>query len=304
MRDDRGNWYLLTALVLGLALGLLISWKLYTVSYVNTEPKSLRDDFKDQYRALIAAAYAANNDLEAARARLAYIGDEDPAAALTEQAQRVALSNRPQAEVAAELSALTRLASAIEQPPTPSPAAPIASPSSPPEGAEASPSSTPTVEVTPTLVSSATPSPVVVISPGAASASPAPRNPTRTPTPLPTRTPTPTPGAPFVLQRQLFVCNQKLPQPLIQVQTRDAASQPVPGVEIVVAWQDGEEHFFTGLKPELGLGYADFTMTPGVVYSLRLAEGGETLNDLTPQECETVDGTRYWGSWLLMFVQP
>ncbi|MBI1865988.1 MAG: HD-GYP domain-containing protein, partial [Nitrospirae bacterium] len=43
-------------------------------------------------------------------------------------------------------------------------------------------------------------------------------------------------------------------------------------IEIVVVWDAGEDHFFTGLKPELGQGYADFTMTEGVSYTLRLAE--------------------------------
>ncbi len=55
----------------------------------------------------------------------------------------------------------------------------------------------------------------------------------------------------------------------------DAAEQPVPSVELVVTWDGGEDHFFTGLKPELGLGYADFVMTPEVVYSIRLADGGQ-----------------------------
>jgi hypothetical protein len=85
---------------------------------------------------------------------------------------------------------------------------------------------------------------------------------------------------------------------------QDASGQPAPGVEVVVSWDGGEDRFFTGLKPELGLGYADFSMTPGVDYSLRLAQGGDLVSGLATSECESSSGERYWGSWLLMFAQP
>jgi hypothetical protein len=75
-------------------------------------------------------------------------------------------------------------------------------------------------------------------------------------------------------------------------------------VELIVTWQGGEDHFFTGLKPELGLGYADFTMTPGVEYTLQLGAGGEPVTDLKPAECQAAGGARYWGSWRLIFIQP
>jgi hypothetical protein len=91
---------------------------------------------------------------------------------------------------------------------------------------------------------------------------------------------------------------------LIQVETRDAAGQPVPGIEVIVTWESGEDRFFTGLKPELGAGYADFNMTPGESYRVRLADGGDPLLDLTAVECEAEDGSRYWGSWKLVFQQP
>jgi len=130
------------------------------------------------------------------------------------------------------------------------------------------------------------------------------RTPLPTDTPLPTRTPTATPGAPFVLREQTLVCEQTLRDPLIQVFVEDIDGRPVPGVEVVVNWDEGENHFFTGVKPELGMGYADFIMTPDVVYSLRLVAGGEIFPDLTPAECETAAGSQYWGSWLLVFEQP
>jgi len=45
-------------------------------------------------------------------------------------------------------------------------------------------------------------------------------------------------------------------------------------------------------------------MTPGIVYELRLADGGEPVPGLTAPECEIEGGERYWGSWALLFRQP
>ena len=101
-----------------------------------------------------------------------------------------------------------------------------------------------------------------------------------------------------------MVCNISQPSPLIQVELRDAAGQPVPSVEVFVTWQVGQDHFFTGLHPGLDLGYGDFAMAPDSVYSIHLADGGPAVSDLSAAECEAEDGSRYWGSWYLVFVQP
>ena len=88
MEQKRGNWYLLTALILGLTLGLVYSWVISPVLQVDTHPDSLRPDYKDIYRSMISRAYLANNNIPRAEARLELIGDEEPALALAAQAQR------------------------------------------------------------------------------------------------------------------------------------------------------------------------------------------------------------------------
>jgi hypothetical protein len=128
--------------------------------------------------------------------------------------------------------------------------------------------------------------------------------PTHTPTPPPTRTPTVTPGAPFELLSQEQVCDPLLAGPLLQVVVRDAAGQPVPGIEVIVVWDAGQDHFFTGLKPELGLGYGDFAMTEDVTYTLQLAHSDEPITGLTAEDCVGPDGELFLGSWRLTFVQP
>lgn len=295
MREEqRGSLYLLTGVIIGIALGLTYAWLIDPVTYVDTAPDTLRQDFKEQYCALVAAAFMANHDLARAKARLDLLHDPNIAQTLTLLAQRALEQGRPEAES----RALGMLAVALSQGATPAFAfgPPTLSPTPSALATEAQVTSTPLLsEVTPTP----TPPTPLIRTPATTLSTLAPTN-----TPLPTRTPTPTPGAPFVLLEISQVCNPALSQPLIQVQTNDAAGNPVPGVAIVIEWDGRQEQFFTGLKPELGLGYADFTMTPGVSYTLRLADGGEPVPALSATECETEAGERYWGSWLLIFAQP
>jgi len=301
MNDDRGPWYLLTGLVIGVALGLFYAWRVAPVEYKDTHPSMLRAEYKDQYRILVASAYAANGDLARAQARLKNLADPDISRTLTIQAQR-ALAGGSTPE---EAHALGLLAVALSQggspgvsaiqtaPVPPDTALPVASPSFTPaatlEPATSTPESIPAPSLTPTAPASATPT--------QSNAEP-------TITPLPTRTATPTPGAPYVLQSKTPLCDEQIEQPLIMIEANDAAGQPVPGVDVFVSWQGGQDHFFTGLKRELGLGYADFVMTPGESYTVHLADGGEPVPDLIANECAAADGDRFWGSWRLVFIQP
>ena len=292
--DRRGSWYLLTGAVLGIALGLFYSWVISPVEYVDAPPYALRADFKDEYRILVAAAYLYSNDLLRAEDRLKQLKDGEIAQSLAVQAQRALSEGHPEEEV----RALGILAMAIGEglPPI-----------------EASIAPTQVVE-TPLSVRSETPTPVLnqpassLEGPSLATSTttaltPSPQA-TNTEQPTSTAKSTPTQGAAFVLRETRLLCNPNLTQPLIQVVVKDAAGQPIPSVEIRVTWDGGEDQFFTGLKPELGLGYADFLMNPEVVYSLMLIEGGNSVSDLTAAECQLEDGSRYWGSWQLTFTQP
>ncbi|MFQ5616788.1 MAG: hypothetical protein ACE5GO_10085, partial [Anaerolineales bacterium] len=84
-QNKRGPWYLLTGLIIGITIGVLYAWSISPIKYVDTEPASLREDFKEEYRALIAAAYAANRDLARAQARLTLLEDPDIADTLAAQ---------------------------------------------------------------------------------------------------------------------------------------------------------------------------------------------------------------------------
>jgi hypothetical protein len=292
--DRRGSWYLLTGAVLGVAFGLLYSWVISPVEYVDAPPYALRADFKDEYRALVAAAYLYSSDLLRAEDRLAQLKDDETAQSVAEQAQRALAEGHPEGEV----KALGMLAMALSKGVVPVASSVASAQVTKSVSVTNSSSSTPILQQT-----TASPDGSQPANPTQTSTSPVPQM-TYTTVPAMTLTPAPTQGAIFLLKENKLLCNLNQPDPLIQVEVQDSEGNPLPSIELVVTWDGGEDHFFTGLKSEISLGYADFQMTPEVVYSLRLENGGQPVNDLTAAECVADDGSRYWGSWMLTFIQP
>jgi hypothetical protein len=100
------------------------------------------------------------------------------------------------------------------------------------------------------------------------------------------------------------VCDLNLPEGLLQVILMDSRRRQVPGMEIVVTWNGGEDRFFTGFKPEVGDGYADFKMAEAVAYSVRVVQGGATVPNISIPSCTDSSGQPYQGGILLTFQQP
>ncbi len=232
----------------------------------NSAPNTLREPYRGNYLILIAEAYAQTGDLARARVRLSLLDDPQIHDTLAALAQRELARGGSEQEA----QALAGLAARIQL--TPSPVT---------QQSPATRASTVTASVT---------------------ARPA----SMTPTPTPRRTPTPTttPGAPFELSSRQAVCDPEAPAPLIEVNVLDAASEPVPGLEVLVVWDNGQDHFFTGLKPELGLGYGDFAMTPGVTYTVQLKDSANPVTGVSSEACPADSGTSYPGSVELTFTQP
>jgi hypothetical protein len=134
------------------------------------------------------------------------------------------------------------------------------------------------------------------------SATPRP-SPTMTHTPTPPPTLTPTPMVLYQLRSKEKVCNPALDLPLIQVFVFNSSGVPVPGVEVLVLWDQGQDHFFTGLKPQISPGYGDFAMIEGVTYTVLIPDSVETISGLSAEEC-IQDDESYSGSWLLTFEEP
>lgn len=320
MTGKNSYWFLLSGLIIGLALGFLTSWVLAPAEYVNTIPSTLRIDYKDQYRLMIASAYASNGDLLRAYVRLGLM-DQDPVGALKEQSQRMLAASMPVNEV----QPLADLTSALEAHPLPLPSA---TPEQLPTQtatftatvtATASPTKTQRAEITatkirvsPTLTQTAL-SPQTAMSSPTASPSPTVEpSVTVTPKPIatlpqrPTATITPTPGKPYKIIKQSNFCEPTQPG-LLQIVMLDSQGKPAAGVELVITWANGEEHFFTGLKPELGFGYADFNMSEQILYTLTIPNGSTSLSGLRSPKCnlpQNQGGKAYPGGIHLEFKQP
>lgn len=279
----KGNWYLLTGLAIGLLIGLIISWMIAPVKYVDTVPSSLRSDFKNEFRSLIASAFYSTDNFERAAARLELLGDSDPIQALTIQAQNL-LNNGDPTNTAFLLAYLT---SALKQ------------------NTEFVPNLTSTsIEIaSETIDKTASPT-----GNGTTITEVTPSSPQQdgifTLTLRPSSTPSPTPGSPFILKSNQIICDSPQKSLLLQVEVTNSANQPIPGTEIIITWTGGEEHFFTGLKSEISNGYADYLMTPDLVYNFQLAKGGAIVSNLTAPTCSTGGESPNWGGIRLVFQQP
>jgi hypothetical protein len=257
-------------LLFGLGLGLGYAWFLSPVEYTDTEPSLLRADYKAEIVQLIAAAYAADGDVERARARVASLELGDPAGAVTARAQQLAASGADMSSV----QSLADLAAALGG--QPAAVTPIA------QAATLTPA--PTETLVPTPLPSATPfltaTPIVL--PG-----------------LPTVPPI---TGVFTLTSTETLCEAGTP--LLQVVAQTAAGEGLRGVEVIVEWAGGQDRFFTGLKPERGAGYGDFEMQPAIDYTVRLADAPDAAHPARSEPCTDTNGNVTATSVRLTFTQP
>lgn len=278
-RDGRPFWqriaapgWVLLGLLLGLGIGLYYTWIIDPVVYVQAGPARLSQQYKAEYIFLVSQSFAADGNWPRAQQRLAALEDPNlPQTVNTLLETYVRDLQSPEA--------LRHMANLAQQVGAEGGAVAIFAP-------------TPPVLPTPTLAAQVAPTQDV----------PATLTPTSTLPPSPTPPPSPTIPPPatkelaYRLVNQEPVCNQG-DDPLIEVIVQDAAAGPLPGVEVLVTWSEGEDRFFTGFKPDEGAGYADFTLSPEVSYTVALAAGSEEVSGLRLQSCAA--GTE--GGWRLIF---
>ena len=284
---------IIITLLLGLGLGLAYSWLISPLHVVDASPIALRADFKDAYRSAIAASYGATNNLARAQARLALLGDPNSLDALNSQAQRLIASGE-----FAQADQVVALAIALENGTTVVAASTVTS------------TADNTVAVVKEVTATLPPPPPDL--PFQFTETPQSTDPQiietqpviNTATPRPTRTLIPTVGAPFTLIAQDTVCDATLPDGLLQVLVFNSNRRQIAGAKIIITWNSGEEQFFTGLKPEISHGYADYTMSPNIAYTVRLASGSDIASELTAPTCQTPSGETFIGGIKLTFQQP
>lgn len=92
-------------------------------------------------------------------------------------------------------------------------------------------------------------------------------------------------------------CEQKNLEPdgLLQILIFNSNRRQVAGARIIITWDSGEEQFFTGLKPEVGNGYADYSMSPNIIYTVHLASGSDSASELAAPTCQPPSGKAFLG---------
>ncbi len=119
---------------------------------------------------------------------------------------------------------------------------------------------------------------------------------------------TPTePVASFTLvEHTQLSCTDEPDAPHLRFIVRDASGHDLPNVAIQIRSAAGDDTVYTGLKPERGVGYADFEATPGTYSVTLLNARSDTVSDLligdAPANCRTDRGATPRG-WKLVFQQ-
>ncbi len=97
------------------------------------------------------------------------------------------------------------------------------------------------------------------------------------------------------------LCDPTRTTPEITVELRDENGDPLAGIPILVKWENNVDQFWTGLKPEINLGYADFEMAAGTLYTLEVGNNALPVRGLIAEDCTDDEGRDYPGSMDLVF---
>lgn len=271
---------LIIGLLAGLAAGLFYAWFVNPVTFVNISPDQLRVEDQREYVLLVAEAYEQDNDVDRAQDRLRRLGMRDPVAWVALQADDALLSGAPSDRV----RALTTLAEALGAEPM---AAEVFSGTS-------APTSPPAVTEEPTPTFEGMPSPTLPAD--SVTASPAPT------AGMPTATPDLFPETDLSLSEREILCEDEIPGGQIQIWAFDEAGRGIPAIEVRVEWEGGEETFFTGLKPAISPGYADFQMEADREYTITLVGLAEPVVGVESAACTTPSGATTIPTYRLTFI--
>jgi len=289
MKNDRFWWVggFLAGLLVGLGLSLVYTWVLDPPPLTMTTPAALNPHDREVYTVLVAAAYAADRSLDQAQKRLARLEDPDMEDTIVHLAER----HISEGQDVRDVRALARLANGLGRTSAavrPFIATPSPTSTSSPIATTRPPTRTPTVAAT--------------ISP---TSTPRLRTPAATATPIVEPTATPRLDV-FRVVQSTALCDSKA-EGLLRVYVRDGAGEPVSGVEVLVDWPGGEDHFFTGFKTDIDSGYADFEMRADEVYRVELvsvaSEMAEDIGGDAEALCPDLPADAQL-SWQVVFQLP
>lgn len=287
------DWWLggfLIAFIAGLLSTLIYTW--YLVPQMPpTTPAQLNAADKATYIVLIAAAYRHDGDLDKAKGRLVQLEDDniqETIVSLTE----IYITNQADSR---DIRSLVALATALGEThpfmlayltptPQPSPLATLLPTPSATQPPTPLPTPLPTATTRPTSTAIPTVNPTITLR--------TPRN--------------PRPNDPFQLAQSVALCNNTASEYQLRVYVRDWQGKGVSGVQLLITWIGGEDTFFTGFKPEIDLGYADYQMLPEQIYQVEIvgltSKVAKDINKGSQTLCSSQGGANA-PSWQIVFQQ-
>lgn len=107
-------------------------------------------------------------------------------------------------------------------------------------------------------------------------------------------------------ERTMLTCAEEPDESHLQVSVRDQRGRDLPNIAVEIHWATGEDVLYTGLKPERGIGYADF-QAASTTYSVTIQNSqSDVAENLivgdAPANCKNDRGQTPRG-WKLVFQQ-
>lgn len=274
---------LVLGLLMGMVVGLVYTWTVNPLQLEDIHPHQLEPSARASYIAAIALSFAYNPNLEQATDRLlaAVPGGRDPFQEMADVACTLAQSGYVSSS--SGIKAVSAMKTFYQL-----------------QGRTGCADDLLLVANAPTPV-------VTVVLPTPTPMPPPTKTPTIAPTSLPTNTPLPifVPTAPpletYILINVITFCDVTR-SGIIEAFVQDFNGAGIPGQPVRVRWENGEDVFYTGLKPERSPGYADFTMEANVAYTIDMPQRSEPSNrELVAAACTTENGDRAITSYRVVF---
>lgn len=280
-------WGLVIGLFIGIGGALTYAWVVNPVQEVSTEPWQLRPEDRAHYIVAITLAFRGDSDLNKAVERLIELRGDNFNADIFQQVADAAcrLASTGYVDSNSGLTAIRGMMTFYQLQgrtgcaDTLLPAGDI-----PPTSVVVIDASTPTLPPPATK----TPTPVSEVQ--------------ATPTPPRVIVPTSVPQRDFVLANVSTFCNASI-SGVIEVFVQDFGGVGIAGMPVRVRWDEGEDIFYTGLKPERGPAYADFQMEEGKGYIIDMpGRADPSAQQLVAAACTTDAGRPALVSYRAVFL--
>lgn len=276
-------WGLAIGLALGISSSLFYAWNINQIVEYDTEPWQLRSNHKAQYVVAIAVSFSHDGNLQRAVDRLLSLRlGNDPFQEVANITCELATTGF--VDSTSGLNAIRSMMTFYQL-----------------QGKSGCADNLIPAQEEPTaIVIIDAPTPTLAPPPSKTPTPEGPAKPSSTPSVI--IVPTTPPQRDFILADIDTFCDASL-SGIIEVFVQDFGSVGIPGQAVRVRWDNGDDTFFTGLKPERGPGYADFQMEANQGYIIEMPGRSEpSAQPLAAVPCTTENGTASVTSYRVFFL--